>query len=243
MTTGGTTYTYTYNGLGERVSQTVGEVTTTYTLDLNAGLTQVLADGKNTYLYGYERIAQFNASETGYFLGDALNSVRQMTDEDGVVTLTRQYEPYGEVLNSTGSGESMYGFDGEQTDATGLQYLRARYYASGVGRFISHDLWGGDSKIPMSYNSWLFVYANPIILTDPNGNIPSGRTNSINLDNYDVTKKPEGINFIGRDLPRIHTYSFVSKYNFFDNSDNFDAQAIRLQNDPFNIKEVIHLNY
>ena len=129
VTTGGTTYTYTYNGLGDRVSQTVGEVTTTYMLDLNAGLTQVLADGTNTYLYGYERIAQFSASETGYFLGDALNSVRQMTDEDGVVTLTRQYEPYGEMLSSTGSGVSMYGFDGEQTDATGLQYLRARYYA------------------------------------------------------------------------------------------------------------------
>ena len=126
-------------GLGDRVSQTVGEVTTTYTLDLNAGLTQVLADGTNTYLYGYERIAQFSASETGYFLGDALNSVRQMTDEDGVVTLTKQYEPYGDMLSSTGSGESMYGFDGEQTDATGLQYLRARYYASGVGRFVSRD--------------------------------------------------------------------------------------------------------
>ena len=64
VTTGGTTYTYTYNGLGDRVSQTVGEVMTTYMLDLNAGLTQVLADGTNTYLYGYERIAQFSASET-----------------------------------------------------------------------------------------------------------------------------------------------------------------------------------
>jgi YD repeat-containing protein len=30
VTTGGTTYTYAYNGLGDRVSQTVGGVTTGY---------------------------------------------------------------------------------------------------------------------------------------------------------------------------------------------------------------------
>ena len=178
MTTGGTTYTYAYNGLGDRVSQTVGEVTTTYTLDLNAGLTQVLSDGTNTYLYGYERIAQFSESETGYFLGDSLNSVRQMTDEDGVVTLTKQYEPYGEVLSSTGSGESMYGFDGEQTDTTGLVYMRARYYSSGQGRFISRDMWEGDSKVPMSYNLWVFGYANPIIYSDPSGLYPHGANQS-----------------------------------------------------------------
>ena len=170
--TSGTQYiTFQYNGLGDRVSQTVNGLTTHYTLDLNAGLTQVLADGTNTYLYGYERIAQFSTSEVGYFLGDALGSVRQITDEDGVVTLTKQYEPYGDVLSTTGSGESMYGFDGEQTDASGLQYLRARYYATGLGRFISHDSWGGDSKIPMSYNAWLYGYANPVNFMDPSGNM------------------------------------------------------------------------
>ena len=39
------------------MQQTVNSVTTSYTLDLAAGLTQVLADGTNTYLYGFERIA------------------------------------------------------------------------------------------------------------------------------------------------------------------------------------------
>ncbi len=56
--------------------------TTTYSLDLNAGLTQVLADGANTYLYGNDRIAQENIG-TDYYLGDALGSVRQMTDGSG----------------------------------------------------------------------------------------------------------------------------------------------------------------
>jgi hypothetical protein len=72
LTQGTTTSSYVYNGLGDQLQQTVSGVTT-YTLDLTAGLTQVLADGTNTYLYGNGRIAQ-NSTANGkqYFLGDAL---------------------------------------------------------------------------------------------------------------------------------------------------------------------------
>jgi YD repeat-containing protein len=49
---GTTTYGNTYNGLGDRLRQTVNGVPTTYVLDLNGGLAQVLSDGSNTYLYG-----------------------------------------------------------------------------------------------------------------------------------------------------------------------------------------------
>ena len=71
------TYQYVYNGLGDRVKSVLDGVTTTYALDLNSGLTQVLADGSNTYLYGLSRISQTNEETTGYFLGDGLGSVRQ----------------------------------------------------------------------------------------------------------------------------------------------------------------------
>ena len=245
VTTGGTTYTYAYNGLGDRVSQTVGEVTTTYTLDLNARLTQVLADGTNTYLYGYERIAQFSATETGYYLGDALGSVRQMADEDGVVTLTKQYKPFGELLSSTGSGELMYGFAGEQTDATGLQYLRARYY-SGLGRFVSRDSQNGDPKSPLSYNLWIFGYSNPETYTDPSGKsacdlLPydwqecqqkyhkeQGDDLKRYVNNYDEKVKPPYINFIGKDISPMKIYTYVNGYRE-DHSTVDGAQVIYLQ--------------
>lgn len=54
-------------------------------------------------------------------------------------------------------------------DSTQLTYLRARYYNSWMGRFISKDTWEGDYNVPMSYNSRLYVYANPINLFDPSG--------------------------------------------------------------------------
>jgi len=52
-----TLVSYRYNGLGDCLNQTVDEVTTDYTLDLAAGLTQVLDDGEFTYLYGSGRVA------------------------------------------------------------------------------------------------------------------------------------------------------------------------------------------
>ena len=105
--------------------------TTNYTVDLNAGLTQVLADGSDTYLYGVSRIGQQGA-DWAYHLPDALGSVRQLADASGAISHAQAFEPYGESLAAFGSLASSYGFAGEWTDGTGLQYLRARYYAPGL---------------------------------------------------------------------------------------------------------------
>jgi hypothetical protein len=85
LTDGVDSYNYLYNGLGDRVQQTVNGVTTSYVLDLNTGLTQVLSDGTDTYLYGLTRIGEEDTA-WDYYLGDALGSVRQLTDGSGDVT-------------------------------------------------------------------------------------------------------------------------------------------------------------
>jgi len=131
---------FQYNGLGDRLSQTVNGVTTYYALDQAAPLTQVLSDGTNDYLYGLDRIAQVNGSVTEYFLTDALGSVRQLADNTGAVTLAKSYQPFGDALTTTGNGASIYGFTGEQ-QSQGLVYLRSRYYSSAQGRFLTRDIW------------------------------------------------------------------------------------------------------
>jgi RHS repeat-associated protein len=132
----------------------------------------VLADGQHYYVYGNGRIAQYTDTTVEYFLGDALGSVRQLVDGSGNVVLAKDYEPYGEVMNSAGAGSSSYGYTGEWTDNTGMVYLRARYYDPTMGRFMTRDSWGGDLRQPISYNAWLYGYANPIINTDPSGKRP-----------------------------------------------------------------------
>ncbi len=96
VTQGANTYTFTYNGVGDRLSQTVGITTTRYVLDPGAGLTQVLSDGTSAYVYGNGRLAQYQAAMQ-YFGADGLGSVRQMYDATGLVLANNRYDPYGTV--------------------------------------------------------------------------------------------------------------------------------------------------
>ncbi len=101
---------FAYNGLGDRLRQTVDGVTTNYALDLNSGLTQVLADGTNSYLYGVGRVAQYdNAMQ--YFGADGLGSVRQIYNAAGQLTSMT----FGNGLQTT------YGYDAQNLRLMTLQ--------------------------------------------------------------------------------------------------------------------------
>jgi len=163
----GTSFTYAYDGLGNRYQQTANGQTTTYALDLAGGLSQVLSDGTNTYLYGLDRLAQQNASGKGYFLPDGLGSVRQIANASGMAGDPWAYDPFGGSIGSSGS--SAYGFAGEWTDGTGLQYLRARYYSPEQGRFITRDPFPGILTQPSSLAPYPYALNNPATLTDPSG--------------------------------------------------------------------------
>jgi YD repeat-containing protein len=109
-------YTFGYNGQGDRLLQLASGSAITYTLDLAAGLTQVLAEKKGTavttYLYGNARLAQRPNVGTEFFLADGLGSVRGLTNATGNVTLQKSYDPYGQALSSSGSSSSNYDFTG-----------------------------------------------------------------------------------------------------------------------------------
>ena len=156
-------------------------------LKTGAGLTQVLSDGTNTYLYGNGRISQ-HTTQTEYFLADALGSVRQLADTAGTVTLTQSYSPYGETVSSTGGGTSAYQFTGEMRDSyIKLIYLRSRYYAPETGRFLTKDSWQGDYNRPLSLNQWNYVEGNPVNFTDPSGHFNNQYDTWNNQDPRDLT--------------------------------------------------------
>ena len=81
-------------------------------MDLNMGLTQALSDGTYNYIYGVDRIAQVDTTAE-YFLGDALDSVRQMADGTGAITYARSYDPYGVVTQTSGASQTSYGYTNE----------------------------------------------------------------------------------------------------------------------------------
>ena len=145
---------------------------TTYTNDI-LGLTQVLLadDGATTTanLFGLDLIAQDDGSETRVLLADGLGSVR-VEMVGGMVETTTTYDPYGKLLAQTGSSGTTYGFTGEQEDAaTGLVYLRSRYYNPYLHLFQSRDPFVGYAKLPTSQNGYNYVSGNPVNRIDPTG--------------------------------------------------------------------------
>jgi RHS repeat-associated protein len=155
----------------------VAGVTTNYALDptgpstsLRTGLAQVLIEttsGQNThYLPG---LAQYSGNAWNYYLPDRLGSVRQMVDPSAAVTLARSYDPFGNVLEQVGAGQSSFGYTGEQTDPTGLVFLRARYYNPAVGRFLTADSVVPDPLSSGGWNRYAYVGNNPINYVDPSG--------------------------------------------------------------------------
>ncbi len=115
--------------------------------------------------------------------------MRQIYNSSGQIIANKRYDPYGSVLAQSGVGTSNYGYTGEWTDATGLEYLRARYYAPQQGRFTTRDIWEGDPNAPMSYNAWNYTNGNPVNLVDPTGRSatrPDVKLDSKSVSNYET---------------------------------------------------------
>jgi RHS repeat-associated protein len=82
------------------------------------------------------------------------------------------YDAWGNALTPVGAAAPLTTllYTGEQRDAaTGMYYLRARYYNPGLGRFASMDPWTRRYASFNDYNGYAYAGLNPISNTDPTG--------------------------------------------------------------------------
>ncbi|MBN1875096.1 MAG: RHS repeat-associated core domain-containing protein [Anaerolineae bacterium] len=122
------------------------------------------------YLYGLERIGVQQDGAWSYPLSDALGSVRQWTNARGAGNDPQSYDPFGVPLPQPTTPASPFGYTGEWTDAaTGLQYLRARWYDPATGRFTQVDPFPGVLSLPGTQQPYSYGLNNPLIYTDPSG--------------------------------------------------------------------------
>ena len=160
-----------YDGDGQRV-QTVAymmgiPLTTTYSLDRRSGNPLLVDSGgsQRAILYGLFALGEVGDSDWYYYLGDGRFSVRQLVDENGNLALTRSYDPFGLVLQETGSGEALFGFRGAQAGGMGLLYVGGRYYDPRTGRFLSPNHDNFDPKRPGTLNPYLsIIFLGPLLL-------------------------------------------------------------------------------
>nr|WP_306299860.1 MULTISPECIES: RHS repeat-associated core domain-containing protein [unclassified Streptococcus] len=161
-----TTREDTFNYYEERnyvndVNRAHTEVLQTYDRELNA---------KETYTYGQGRTSYLN-HETGdhyHYLSNQAGSVTGLTKE-GVAVASSSYSLYGLTKQSTDETGNPFAYNGEARDITGLDYLRARYYDSRAGTFLTEDSYAGQATDPLSQNRYAYVHNNPVNYTDPSG--------------------------------------------------------------------------
>ncbi|NEQ99517.1 MAG: hypothetical protein F6K30_22905 [Cyanothece sp. SIO2G6] len=177
---------YEYDTEGIRVSSTVDGVTTDYLIDKNQPYAQVLeefrsGDLETFYVYGHDLISQERNGEQDVYHVDGLGSTRGLTDEDGNVTDTYDYEAFGELIESSGDSENSYRFAGEQFDEDlGDYYLRDRFYDQGSGRFLRRDVYEGRHQEPLTLHKYLYAHGNPSNNIDPTGFFTVAEINAAN---------------------------------------------------------------
>ena len=89
--------------------------------------------------------------------------------KDGQAVASSRYNLYGERKTSTDTTGNPFAYNGEARDDTGLDYLRARYYDSQGGTFLTEDSYPGEDTDPLSQNRYSYVQNNPVNYTDPSG--------------------------------------------------------------------------
>lgn len=118
-----------------------------------------------------------NNAKIYYNSADFLNSSSVLTDSTGAIAETLDYYPYGAIRidNKVGTFAEQRKYIGQEYDeATGLNYLNARYYNSAIARFIAQDpvALSTPEKLltdPQQLNLYSYARNNPLIYVDSSG--------------------------------------------------------------------------
>jgi RHS repeat-associated protein len=162
----------TYDGFGRRMKfldYTNNSYTVSFLYDGLNPVHEQNTNGNNADLLtglGLDEVfTRTDNSGTMSLLRDKLNSTVALVDSSGTVQGNYHYEPFGNTDVFTDNANP-YQWTGRENDPLGLYYMRARYYAPYLMRFISPDplgFGGGDT------NLYRYVGNDPVDFTDPSG--------------------------------------------------------------------------
>lgn len=160
----GKTASYTYNGDGLRMSKTVDGKTTKHIWD-GTDIVGDVTDGTVTkYIRGLQLISSKNGSNENFYTYNGHGDVVQLTNSTGAITKQYNYDAFGVETNKTNNDTNPFRYCGEYYDIeTDSVYLRARYYRTTTGQFISED------PIQSRVNWYNYCDGNPISRIDPTG--------------------------------------------------------------------------
>ena len=130
---------------------------------------ELLEEGREEQGISYHLGAGMEAFQRGqelsYYHRDEQLSTVFVTDGQGEIRNSYQYDAFGMSLGTTEKLNNRIRYTGQQyDDVTGQYYLRARYYNPVAGRFMQEDVYQGDGL-----NLYAYCGNNPVVYDDPSG--------------------------------------------------------------------------
>ena len=120
---------------------------------------------KTSYHLGAGMEAFRRGQELSYYHRDEQLSTVFVTDGQGEIRNSYQYDAFGIPLETTEQLNNRIRYTGQQYDElTEQYYLRARYYNPVAGRFMQEDVYQGDGL-----NLYAYCGNNPVVYDDPSG--------------------------------------------------------------------------
>jgi len=130
-------------------------------------------DLKSKYIYTNGMLVGKITSdnELYQYFHDGLGSITMIIDSTGQYQNLYTYDDFGDFRKKDEEVSNSYCYTGQERDEepSGLYNLRARYYASGMGRFTQEDPIDYDWGRPQRMNLYAYVMNDPLNRVDPLG--------------------------------------------------------------------------
>ena len=176
---GGSTASYMYNALNQRVSATAGGTTTQYAYNVAGQRVSIWNTSSppgqivEEYYVGNKHVGYYANSMLHFHHTDWTGTERVRTMFNGTVEATFTSLPFGDAFALvSGSDGDPYHYALQDHDFTSdTDHAQFRQYSSTPGRWMSPDPYDGsyDPSNPQSFNRYSYVLNNPESFIDPNG--------------------------------------------------------------------------
>ena len=209
VTTPTESWSYAYDALGNRIASVHDGARTEFQLDLT-GLVNVAGeyDGSGNllaaYTYGFGLESQTLTGGSSYYYDyNAIGSTAGLSGLTGDYVNQYSYLPFGENLTTTETVANSFEYVGQwgiTDEGNGLDFMRARFYDAGDGRFIQLDPIGINGGI----NLYSYAYNDPVLIADIFGLKPGDKYPTADAAGRDAigdinsTSISEGREYAGR---------------------------------------------
>ena len=178
-------YAYNVNGIRTQSKQTINNISQDRYFLLDSGLSghaQIFEEfsslGSNpvrSYAIGDDVLNQTVGGATSYLLYDGHGNSRMLSNPTGIIIENYNYDAYGKMLGGDPNVTDKQSktdllYAGEQFDSgLQMQYQRARYYDTNIGRFNRLDPFFGNLEDPQSFHKYIYAHNDPGNRIDPSG--------------------------------------------------------------------------